>query len=165
MRITRISNQEKKRRRVFHFLFLHKTNIMKEIIKQVLGVDVAQKELVVCLGRMNDDWSPDLYARQTFPNNAKGFAKLLDWVKKNTEVSIPVIFVMEATGVYHESFAYFLDEQNLKTCIVLPNKISNYMRTLEINTITDRTASDAICQFGLEENWTFGTSPILRSNK
>lgn len=123
---------------------------MKKIIKQVLGIDVAQKELVVCLGRMYDDWSPELYARQTFPNNAKGFVKLIAWVKKNTEAIIPVIFVLEATGVYHESFAYFLDEQNLNTCIVLPNKISNYMRTLDINTITDRTASDAICQFGLE---------------
>lgn len=30
---------------------------MKTIVKQVLGIDVAQKELVVCLGRMYDDWA------------------------------------------------------------------------------------------------------------
>ncbi len=28
---------------------------MKKIVKQVVGIDVAQKELVVCLGRMYDD--------------------------------------------------------------------------------------------------------------
>jgi transposase len=123
---------------------------MKKIIKQVLGVDVAQKELVVCLGRMYDDLSLELYARQVFANNSKGFISLMAWVNKSTDPSIPVVFVMEATGVYHESFAYFLDSRSQKICIVLPNKISNYIRTLTINTITDKTAADAICQFGIE---------------
>jgi transposase len=56
---------------------------------------------------------------------------------------------MEATGVYHESLAYFLDSKGHEVSIVLPNKISNYMRTLEIKTITDKTAADAIARFGL----------------
>jgi transposase len=126
---------------------------MNKIIKQVLGVDVAQKELVVTIGRMHNDWSPELYAHQVFANTHKGFSSLMAWVKKNTEASVPVIFVMEATGVYHESFAYFLDERSQQVCIVLPNKISNYMRTLAINTITDKTAANAICQFGLERKF------------
>ena len=40
--------------------------------------------------------------------------------------------------------------------VVLPNKISNYFKTLEVKTITDKTASEAITQFGLErklDNW------------
>ena len=49
---------------------------MKRIVKQVVGIDVAQKELVVCLGRMYDDWTPELYASKTFANTAKGFAAL-----------------------------------------------------------------------------------------
>ena len=32
----------------------------------------------------------------------------------------------------------------------MPNKISNYIRTLELKTITDKTCSQAIAQFGLE---------------
>lgn len=52
---------------------------------------------------------------------------------------------MEATGVYHEKFAYHLDEQGYDLSIVLPNKISNYMRTLDTKTVTDKTASQAIC--------------------
>jgi transposase len=39
---------------------------------------------------------------------------------------------------------------------VLPNKISNYFRTLEVKTVTDKTASEAIARFGLErklDNW------------
>ena len=123
---------------------------MKKIVKQVLGVDVAKNELVVCLGRMYEDWNPELYGYKTFANTAKGFATLILWVKKHTEDILPVRFVMESTGVYHESFAYFLDENGYEVSIVLPNKISNYIRTLEVKTITDKTASEAIAKFGLE---------------
>ena len=121
-----------------------------KVMKQVLGIDVAQKELVVCLGRMQDDWTPELYARKTFVNTAKGFELLLLWVKKQTVETIPVRYVMEATGVYHESLAYFLEGKGYDVSIVLPNKISNYFRTLDVKTITDKTASEAIAKFGLE---------------
>lgn len=66
--------------------------------------------------------------------------------------SSEMLFVMEATGVYHEKFAYWLYDQGRKLTIVLPNKISNYMRTLSIKTVTDSTCADAITQFGLERN-------------
>lgn len=123
---------------------------MRKIVKQVLGIDVAQKELVVSLGRMYDDWTPDLYASGTFANNKKGFAALAKWVKKLAVDATPVRFVMEATGVYHESLAYFLEEKGYEVSIVLPNKISNYFRTLDVKTITDQTAAQGITQFGLE---------------
>ena len=62
---------------------------------------------------------------------------------------VPVRFVMEATGVYHESLAYYLDAKGHEVSIVLPNKISNYFRTLAVKTITDKTASEAIALFWL----------------
>ena len=123
---------------------------MREIVKQVAAIDVDQKLLVTTLGRMYDDWSPELYAQKTFPNTQKGFEALLSWVKKNADKAIAVRFVMEATGVYHENFAYFLDANKEEVTVVLPNKISNYMRTLEVKTITDKTASEAIARFALE---------------
>lgn len=121
-----------------------------EVLKQVLGIDVAQKELVVTLGRTVQDLTIELYAFKVFRNNERGFVALLEWVKKLTNEDIKVRFVMEATGVYHQKFAYFLDEKNHEVCVVLPNKISNYMRTLDNKTITDKTCSEAIAQFGLE---------------
>ena len=57
---------------------------------------------------------------------------------------------MEATGVYHEPLAYFLDDKGFLVSIVLPSKISNYFKTLDVKTITDKTASEAITRFGLE---------------
>src|SRR5687767_9009556 len=105
---------------------------MKKIVKQVLGIDVAQKELVACLGRMHDDWPPELYANKVFANTEKGMEALVLWVKKQTDQQISLRFVMEATGVYHEALAYFLEEKEYELSIVAPGKISNYMRTLEV---------------------------------
>lgn len=122
---------------------------MKKILKLVAGIDVAQKELVVCLGRIFDDLSTELFSHKTFPNTSKGFMSLVEWAHKSAK-EISVDFVMEATGVYHESLAYFLAENRLAVSIVLPNKISNYIRTLNVNTVTDKTASEAIAQFGLQ---------------
>lgn len=128
----------------------------KKITRQSVGIDVAQKELVVCLGRKYEDWSTDLYGHKCFANTEKGYLSLLAWVNKLMDGSVPVQFVMEATGVYHESLAYFLDGKGYNLSIVLPNKISNYARSLDTKTVTDRTASEAIALFGLErklENW------------
>ena len=137
----------------FSLIIFLKKGMQKEekVVKQVLGIDVAQDELVVCLGKMYDDWTPVLVAHKTFINKPKGFKELIDWVKKLTDPAVPVRYVMEANGVYHESFAYFLHGQSLLVSIVLPNKISNYARTLNIKTVTDKTASEAIAMFGLEK--------------
>lgn len=129
---------------------------MQKIVRQVCGIDVAQRELVVTLGRLYDALNLELYAHKSFSNTEKGFNSLLDWVKNLTDIAVEVRYVMEATGVYHEKLAYFLYTQERIVSIVLPNKISNYFRTLEVKTITDKTASEAICRFGLErrlDNW------------
>jgi transposase len=123
---------------------------MKKIVKQVAGIDVAQKELVVSLGRMYDDLSTEVYACKTFPNQLKGFMALITWTNQLADQQVVTGYVMEATGVYHESLAYFLTGNGHTVSIVLPNKISNYFRTLEIKTITDKTSSQAIARFGLE---------------
>jgi len=129
---------------------------MKRIVKQAVGIDVAQDELVVCMGRMYEDLTLELYSHKTFGNTAKGFELLTNWVSKLSNADVELIYVMEATGVYHESLAYYLSDRGDRLSIVLPNKISNYSRTLDVKTVTDKTASEAITRFGLErklDNW------------
>lgn len=123
---------------------------MKKIVKQAVGIDVAQKELVVAFGQMHDDWSTTIIATKTFHNTKKGFELFLKWCKKHVSCDLEVYYAMEATGVYHEAFAYYLDEKKCNVSIVLPNKISSYFRTLDVKTLTDKTASEAIVKFALE---------------
>lgn len=132
----------------FHFYYL-KLIGMKTMLKQVTGIDVAKDELVTCQGRIYDDLSIELFAHKTFPNTTKGIESLVEWVEKSGTAGR---FVMEATGVYYENLAYYLADNGYQVSVILPNKISSYMRTLEIKTITDATCSDAITQFGLQRN-------------
>lgn len=125
---------------------------MKQVVKQVVGIDVAQDELVCCFGKLYDDFTIEFVARHTFENKWPGFKKLTAWLAPLVNAEVQLRFVFEATGVYHQSFAYFLHDQGYAVSIILPNKISNYKRTLDVKTVTDKTMADAIAQFGLERN-------------
>lgn len=137
------------------------------IVKQAAGIDVAQNELVVSLGRLHSSIETEIYATKTFANKPSGFSALLVWVGKHTDKTIAIRYVMEATGVYHERLAHYLFDQGIEVSIVLPNKISNYFRTLDVKTITDKTASQAICRFGLERKLELWRKPrqVFRSLK
>ena len=129
---------------------------MQEIIRYSVGIDVAQKELVVTVGRIFKDLNIDLFARRVYVNSLAGFKQLIKGVEKLTNAHQECRYVMEATGVYHEKLAFYLAENDRQISVVLPSKISNYMKTLDIKTITDKTAADAIARFGLErklDNW------------
>jgi len=139
---------------------LSKTNKMKVLLKQTVGIDVAQNELVVSLGRMDEHLSIEVYAYKVFANTKKGYSALVSWVNKQTSTSTEIRYVMEATGVYHESLAYYLYNVKKQVSIVLPNKISNYSRTLDIKTITDKSASQAIARFGLERQLEVWEPPL-----
>jgi len=123
----------------------------KRLLKQVVGIDVAHKELVISLGNMEEDTTTKIYAYKTFVNNEKGFMNLDLWVKKQTNEEYPLRYVMEATGVYHEALAYYLSQKGYRVSIVMPNKITNFFRTMEVKTITDKSMSEAIALFGLEK--------------
>lgn len=122
---------------------------MSEPLKQTAGIDVAKDELVVSLARMQQDTRVEVFACKTFSNNQAGFGALVSWAGKLTGNHLKVHYLMEATGIYHEALAYYLSEHELSVSVVLPNKISHYSKTLDIKTVTDKTASQAIARFGL----------------
>lgn len=129
---------------------------MERILKEVAGIDIAQKELVVSLGRMFQSLDIEIFAYKVFTNSDKGIISMIEWVSSRCEGIGQMRYVMEATGVYHEKLAYALERMGIDVSVILPNKISNYARSLEIKTVTDKTASQAIAQFGLErklDNW------------
>ncbi len=132
---------------------------MTTFLKQVVGIDVAKNELVVSLGRIDESLSVEIFAYKTFKNRVSGFSMLKKWVEKLLHPQTTTLYVMEATGVYHECLAYWLVDNRQDVSIVLPNKISNFFKTLDINTITDKTASEAIARFGLERKLNLWQKP------
>lgn len=120
------------------------------ILKQVIGVDVSKDELIVTFGQIKEDLRAEIGSAKAFVNSGKGFEKLLSWTNSVASAEAKVQFVMEATGVYHERLGAFLYDQSIPVSIVLPNKISNYFKTLDVKTVTDSTSAEAITRFGLE---------------
>jgi len=126
-----------------------------EYLKVCVGIDVAQAELVCSFGALDSTLKQHTLSRGTFENHPKGFNVLVKWVKSIHTGEAGVVFVMEATGVYHQKLAHWLFQKSHPVVIVLPNRISNFMRGNNVKTITDTTAADAICQFGLEKQLDF----------
>jgi transposase len=108
---------------------------------------------------MKEDLTTEIHGFKTFPNTDKGFKDMVSWVTRFTTAEVAVNYVMEATGVYHESLAYYLTDNGHRVSIVMPNKMSNYQKTLEVKTITDKTASQAIVSFGLEKKLAIWQKP------
>lgn len=120
-------------------------------IKHAVGIDISKDSFDAQFAVAGEAQEQRYVATAQFRNNPVGFRKLVRWAKKLVGSSTaPLWFVMEATGVYHELLAYYLAEQNYRLAVVLPTKMKNYVKSLDVKSKTDRLDARAIAQFGLE---------------
>lgn len=125
---------------------------MNNILKQSVGIDCSKDELVVTFHQLTDELQVVCKASEVFSNNEQGFKRLLKWNGKLADKRCDSIFVVEATGVYHERLAYFLADHECKVSVVLPNKAKHFAQTLTIKTVNDKVASQALSIMGIEKN-------------
>ena len=139
-----------------------------KIIKQVMGIDVSKDSLSVSIGSITDYQEQRISKPVAFDNTKKGFKALLAWGEKSQEIdALPLLFVMEATGVYYESLAYFLAEHKQQVVVLLPNKARHYAKTLDIKSKTDKIDAMTLTRFGLErplQLWQV-PNPVMRTLK
>jgi transposase len=122
-----------------------------DIFKQSIGIDVSMDTIEVCYGYIDFNQSIVLTKSKTFKNTSVGHKKCLEWSLKNKLAdALPMIFVMEATGVYYENLAHFLNCNKQQVAVVLPTKIRNYAKSLESKSKTDPIDSATITHFALE---------------
>jgi len=122
---------------------------MNQITKQCVGIDCSKDELVSCLASLMQDMEIKQQVRKVFSNDPAGISRLVNWAKKHSDESLPLSFIVEATGVYHEKLAEHLFDQGFHISVVLPRRVHAFTKSLQTKTITDSTASQAIAQFGL----------------
>lgn len=124
---------------------------MEKIIKQSVGIDCSQDKLDVSFGVMNENFDTAVLSTTIFKNEKKGWEKMLKWKKKLKKDNVEVVFVVEATGVYHEEVSLFLHEHDEHISVLLPNKVKNFARTLKTKTVTDKVSAQTIALLGLEK--------------
>lgn len=121
-------------------------------IKQNVGIDIAKKDFKVCFMSQVAGQEMKIKGTRTFLNTAKGFKELYQWAKKKRDLNFPLHFTMEATGVYYESLAYFLKSKKDHVSVLLPNKSSNYIKSLNLKSKTDALEAKALAQMGVERS-------------
>ena len=73
------------------------------MLKYALGMDVSMKDIHVCLSVIDSRQQVKVKASSKFANNVQGFKGLLVWLSRHKkEADIPLVNVVEATGVYYE---------------------------------------------------------------
>ena len=97
-------------------------------IVQNVGIDISMADFQVCFMVLLQDQSTKIRGTRKFKNTKEGFEVFLTWVEKKRLRDLPLRMTMEATGVYYESLAYYLFENDYKLSVVLPNKVNAYFK-------------------------------------
>ena len=77
----------------------------KKILKFSLGIDVSKDKLDCNLSYINELQEVNVKARRIFNNTPAGIRDLIVWLKRHWIEEVPLLVVLEATGVYHENIA------------------------------------------------------------
>jgi transposase len=119
-------------------------------IKQNVGIDVAKDDFKVNFSVMKADLDVVIKGSKTIKNDQKGFEELEFWTKNKSIGNLEVHFTMEATGVYYESLAYFLQDKGYTVHVVLPNQAKKYGQSLGVESKTDEIDAKTLARLGLE---------------
>ncbi len=119
-----------------------------EVTKQSIGIDVCKNSLEVKFKEKSTK-GIKIKGSSKFDNTSTGFNNLLEWCTKREKVE-NVVYVLEATGVYHEDVLYFLFDQGKKVSVELPQRIKYFAKSKGVKTKNDLIDSGVIADYGLE---------------
>jgi transposase len=122
------------------------------MLKYSLGIDISKKDFHACLSVIDQAQQVKVKASRKFANQQDGFKELLSWlVNQKKNISVPLVIVMEATGVYYESCAMFFFKAGLQVSIVLPNKAKKYLQAIGLKTKNDKIDAAGLARMGAEQ--------------
>ena len=111
---------------------------MSQTIKYAVAADVSKDKLDVCFLELDVDQSQHVKGRRQFSNAAGGHKELDAWCQKHRQLNLPIHFLVEATGVYHEQVALYMQSKQYVVTVVLPSKAKQYMRSIGLKTKNDK---------------------------
>ncbi len=118
--------------------------------RQCVGIDIANKDFKVALAKKGADDKLSCTTSKKFNNTKTGFNQLVRWATSEMDKDVPVVFLMEATGVYHEELANHLHRIGKQVHVVLPNKFKHFAASLNMKSKTDAIDAKLLARFGVE---------------
>ncbi|MCB9332764.1 MAG: IS110 family transposase [Lewinellaceae bacterium] len=131
----------------------------KQILKQSVGLDVSKDTIAACFSQQETARQFRILSSRTFASNASGFQQMHRWISRQRHQSTALHLLMEATGVYYEELAYFLQENGYRVCVLLPNKSSAFAKSLDYKSKTDKVDAKKLAQMSLERDLPKWTPP------
>lgn len=130
-------------------------------MKDWLAIDVAKAKLAVGL-EVGGGKRP--YEREV-DNDAKGLARLLQWLSERGCKLEQLTVVMEATGVYHENAARLLHQAGCRIIVANPHRVRDYAKGLGLLHKTDQVDVRALLRYGKQKApelvaWTPPPAPV-----
>ena len=120
-----------------------------ELTKQSVGIDVSKDSLEVKF-KEKSAIGIKIKGSSKFDNTSIGFINLLEWCNKRETVQ-NVVYVLEATGVYHENVLYFLFDHNKMVSLELPQRVKYFAKSKGVKTKNDLIDnSGVLSDYGLE---------------
>lgn len=116
--------------------------------KYVIGIDISKNDFKACFLQYRKDLQASIKASRTFTNTAKGTRDFLAWSLKHQKEQLPLCFVMEATGAYHEPLAWFLYQADQLVSIVLPDRAKAYKASLGLKSKNDKVDARNLAYMG-----------------
>ena len=138
---------------------------MGKSVSQCAGIDCAKKDFWVTFSVMDDQRSIDHLATQKFLTNDAGLKAFVKWVGKRMDKSLSFLFVIEATGVYHEKLLHLIYDLGYKVSLVHPKRAKDFSKTVLVKKVTDKIASKYLATMGLEKKLPLWQKPqkVFRS--
>lgn len=119
-------------------------------LNQSIGIDISKDTFTACGCIQTFTGEITFTSVHNFTNDKKGFNQLIRWSKSIVSKEACGIYLMEATGVYYESLAYFLHKLNKPVAVVLPNMSKHYFLSLNTKSKTDMIDARILARLGVE---------------
>lgn len=143
---------------------------MKDLrnLKYSLGIDISMKDFCCCLSTIDEQQCVKIKASSKFANTLSGFKQFNSWASMHRKEAIPCIYVMEATGVYHEQLAWYLHRNGHTVSILLANKAKKFLQANGQYSKNDTIDARGLSRIGAEKKLDEWTPPsenllVLRS--
>lgn len=122
------------------------------VYKYGSGIDMSKEKFDAVLGEISAENGFKKISFARFQNTMAGFKKYQQWVAKHCTLNVPVIHLMEASGVYYENLAlYLVLRGHQRVTVVLPNKAKKYKESLGFKSKTDGIDALALSQMACEQ--------------
>lgn len=120
-------------------------------IKYSLGLDVSMNDVYACLVSIDQAQIIKRWGTRKFKNTVTGLKNLLKWIeKKHRFKKVPLVICLEATGVYHETFTFGLEEADYYVSVIVPTYARRFNQSHGAHSKNDKIDAEGLAKLGAE---------------